>query len=73
MSPSHAIKIMEERHQYLMERVKVEEKDTKRHFLIAEAAALEIGIEAIAEDIAEYRELRAARYAVLELIGRSSC
>ena len=49
MSPSQAIKILEERHEYLMDRVKVEERDGKRHFLIAECAALEIGYLAFGE------------------------
>jgi len=73
MSPSHAIKILEQRHEYLLGRVQIEESAAKRNYTLAEAAALEIGIEAIAEDILEYRELRAARYAVQQHLSEASC
>jgi hypothetical protein len=73
MSPSKAIVILEERHEYLLVRAKVEDSAAKRAYIFAEAAALEIGIQSIAEDIAEYRGLRATRYALQQHLTESSC
>ncbi len=72
MKAGKALKTLEERHAYLMEKAD-NCTDNRLGFVLGEAAALEFAMDAIARQLLEDRVTRAARYAVTKHLSEASC
>ena len=75
MTTSKAIKILENRHGYILHKIRTGGYQEERvSFMIGELAAMERAVEVLAEKLVEERSMRAARHATLEMLcGRSEC
>lgn len=67
------MEIMQNRHAYLLQKAERIGECPALGYVLAECAAVELAIDLMAEEIRAARVARAARYAVTELISRSSC
>lgn len=74
MTTSKAIKIMENRHSFILHKLRTGGyEDGRVNFMIGEAAAVEIAVAALAEKLLHERALKAARHATWAYLDRSSC
>lgn len=74
MSPSKAIKVLERRRAFILAEVdKVRRSEVKRSYMLAEASALVLALEALEREVVAYRAVRAARYAAQQHISEASC